>query len=248
MGGNAITTLGDGDETAVIDHVVAAQRDPTRHVTYVGIDPVAVRGDIETAADWRARTLVARDEDGLVRGVVVVDVDEARGRGWWLGPWADDDAEEPSAILRLDLTTWEARPDTAAVRDLDDDDRQPVAALHDLLFPGTHTPGRRLVDDEATSVLVSGEPPLGYVATQAQADGSCYVDYLGVARDARRRGVGRTLVAAALTRAADAGLREACLTVRVGNATARHLYASLGFVEERRAVPHRLGFSLDQPT
>ncbi len=144
---------------------------------------------------------------------------------------------EASAILALDLTTWEDPPDAVTVLPLDTEDRDDVAALHDRLFPGTHTPGRRLVRDDGTSVLVVGEPPVGYVATQVQGDGSVYVDFLGVDPGARGRGYGRALVAAALRRAAADGVDRAYLTVRVGNAGARALYASLGFDEERIAQP-----------
>jgi [ribosomal protein S18]-alanine N-acetyltransferase len=48
--------------------------------------------------------------------------------------------------------------------------------------------------------------------------------------DWRRQGLARFLVRLAITRAARAGARRALLEVRTGNAPARALYASLGFV------------------
>lgn len=144
----------------------------------------------------------------------------------------------PSAILGLELATWEDDLDTPHVLPLDDDDRDVVAALHDRLFPGTHTPGRRLVRDEGTTVLVVGEPPHGYVATQAQAaDASIYIDFLGVDPGARRRGAARRLLTAALRHAVQHGSERAFLTVYTDNTAARALYASLGFDEERIAQP-----------
>ena len=86
--------------------------------------------------------------------------------------------------------------------------------------------------------------PVGYVAVEVQPDGSGYVDYLGVAAQARGAGLGRVLVAGALRGLAARGVTRVHLTVRVDNATARALYASLGFVEERVAVPYRRGFDL----
>jgi ribosomal protein S18 acetylase RimI-like enzyme len=155
--------------------------------------------------------------------------------------------EEPSAVLVRDLATW---PDDdpagpGGVRVLEPEDRDEVARLHDHLFAGTHTRGRDLVRDGATEVLVAGDDPRGYVATQEQADGTLYIDFLGVDPAARGRGLGRTLIAAAVTRAAGAGAPAASLTVRAGNRHARALYASLGFTQERMIAPYRRGFTRD---
>ena len=159
-------------------------------------------------------------------------------------------ADEASAVLVCDLDEWPhvALPDLALVRPLEPDDHAAVARLHDQLFPGTHTAGRVLVADEGTTVHVYGdEDPVGYVATQVQADGSGYIDFLGVAPGARGRGHGRALIAAAMTALADRDVPTANLTVRVGNAPARALYASLGLQEERRGAPMRLGFRVLPP-
>lgn len=177
---------------------------------------------------------------------------DARNR--WLADLAVElgyHAEEPSAVLVADLATWPHDHDLPAasteVRALEPEDRDDVADLHDHLFAGTHTRGRDLVRAEQTTVLVLGEPPTGYIATQVEADGSLYVDFVGVDPRARGRGVGRALVAAALERAATAGRPRANLTVRDDNRHARALYASLGFVEERQIAPYRLGFTRDAP-
>lgn len=284
-----ITVLADGDEADVFAHVLAAQADPTRHVTYLGVDEVSVRADLAAPDAWRARTWVARDDAGGVVGVLTADVDADRRRVWWLGPWADDadvaralldaaeevvgtlareqefapderneqlaalalergcHAEEGSAILVCDLEGWPTTPlpDLALVRPLEPDDHAAVARLHDHVFPNTHTTGQALVGDDETTVLVLGDhEPVGYIATQLQADGGGYVDFLGVAPGARGRGHGRALIAAAMTAMADDGVPVANLTVRVGNERAIALYTSLGFVEERRTVPYRRGFHL----
>lgn len=167
-------------------------------------------------------------------------------------------AEVPSAVMVAELSrtdtdgsvsTWvdehDLPPAAADVRALEPEDRDDVARLHDHLFAGTHTRGRDLVRDDATLVLVAGDDPLGYVATQVQADGTLYIDFLGVDPAARGRGLGRALIAAAVTRAAGAGAPSASLTVRTGNRHARALYTSLGFTQERLIAPYRRGFTRD---
>ncbi len=57
---------------------------------------------------------------------------------------------------------------------------------------------------------------------------------LGVAPSWRRRGVGRSLLAAALAEAGQAGARQVFLEVRESNQGARAFYATLGFVESGR--------------
>lgn len=284
--------LGDGSAADVVEHVVEAQLDPTRHVIYLGCDRDSIATDLAAVAAWRDRTWVARDDTGAVQGVLTADVDQDMGRLWWLGPWARSAAvsealldaaeavvgdlarerefapderntelvrialdrgyvaDEMSVVLTCDLDEWPhvALPDLALVRPLEADDRAAVARLHDQLFPGTHTAGRALVADEDTTVHVYGdEDPVGYVATQVQADGSGYIDFLGVAPGARGRGHGRALIAAAMTALADRDVPTANLTVRAGNDRARALYASLGFEEERRAPPMRWGFRVVPP-
>ncbi len=121
-----------------------------------------------------------------------------------------------------------------------------VAALHDLLFPGTHTTGRTLVDsDDIRLVIVESEALCGYVAAEVHSDGSGYIDYLGVVPDTRRRGVGRRLVQAAVDALRERGAASVDLTVREDNHAARRLYASLGFTEERLVRPYRKGFTLE---
>jgi [ribosomal protein S18]-alanine N-acetyltransferase len=54
---------------------------------------------------------------------------------------------------------------------------------------------------------------------------------VGVVPDARRRGIGRQLVAGLLAEATRRGVRECFLAVRTGNAAAIELYSSEGFTE-----------------
>ncbi len=74
--------------------------------------------------------------------------------------------------------------------------------------------------------------------------GSGYIDDLGVAPAARRRGLGGDLVRAGVAELRQLEATSIGLTVRVGSDGARELCRSLGFEEERVAIPLRCGFSL----
>jgi ribosomal protein S18 acetylase RimI-like enzyme len=162
--------------------------------------------------------------------------------------WAEREgftAEEGSLVLNLD---GDLAPPTIAVRELATDDREAVSALHESLFPGTHTTGAGLVaGHDATHrrlVVDHGGRVGGYIAVEMQPDDHGYIDFLGVDPDARRQGLGGELVRAGVAELRRLGATTIGLTVRQGSAGARELYASLGFAEERVAVPLRRGFSL----
>ena len=70
--------------------------------------------------------------------------------------------------------------------------------------------------------------PLGVILCRVAA-GEMEVLTLGVARDARRRGVARALMAAAFPAARDLDAREVFLEVAVDNDPAIALYEALGF-------------------
>ncbi len=161
-------------------------------------------------------------------------------------------AEEGSVALRTDDLGVDV-PETTAVISLLDEYDEEAAALHDRLFPGTHTSGAVLlaarVDEQENDrhdrhVARLDGATIGYVATELQHDGSLYVDFLGVDPAHRGTGVGRALIATALNRRAGTAA-SAHLTVRTSNESARRLYASLGFVDEVVLVPYRKGFSID---
>lgn len=129
-----------------------------------------------------------------------------------------------------------------------DDDLATLGALHEELFPGTHTTGRQLVedrDDRHVRLVAEIEGSLaGYVAFEFQPDGAGYLDFLGVAPRFRRCGLAAQLVRAAVAALTERGATPISLTVRVDNVGARALYASLGFTEERVIVPLRKGFAV----
>ena len=140
---------------------------------------------------------------------------------------------------------------TGAVRELASADHEFVAELHDQLFPGTHTSGRQLVDGHDGShrrlVLETDDADrsvVGYVAVERQPGGAGYIDYLGVATDARGRGHGAELVRGGVAELERIGALGVNLTVREDAPGVRDLYRSLGFEVERTVVPLRRGFRL----
>lgn len=153
--------------------------------------------------------------------------------------------EEGSYVLQLD---GGLEPGSGAVREITDADRDTVARLHEELFPGTHTTGPELAaghDETHRRLVVEADGVVvAYIAVERQADGSGYIDYLGVAPAARRRGLGADLVRAGVAELRRLGVTSIGLTVRVGSEGARELYRSLGFDEERLAIPLRRGYSL----
>ena len=156
-------------------------------------------------------------------------------------------AHEGSVVLNTASMLGAATAPNNAVMELAEKHHDAVAALHDQIFPGTHTPGALLVSQtdprhQRCVVVVDGDV-IGYVATTLENDQSLYVDYLGVAAEHRAAGWGRMLITAAM-RAQHEDATHAHLAVRSGNAAARRLYASLGFTEERVLVPMRRGFTL----
>ncbi len=156
-------------------------------------------------------------------------------------------AEEGSAALRVSDLHIEVPSSSGAIVAANGTDPDAIA-LHDAIFPGTHSTGEYLfglADDRHDRFVARLDGDVvGYVATELQHDGSLYVDFLGVSDACRGQGIGRALVATAIRARAD-DATHAHLTVRASNAAARRLYASLGFVEDLVLIPHRIGFTLD---
>lgn len=205
----------------------------------------------EADDEWEsiATALLAAGRRQLSAGVdeeeIAVDARFDRCRAWATSEGFAE--EEGSAVLRLDVDL-DLEPGSASVREITDVDHDVVARLHEQMFPGTHTTGRALVTDHDDThrrlVIESDGEVVGYIAVERQADGSGYIDYLGVEPTARRNGLGAVLVRAGVAELRRLDATGIGLTVRVGNEGARGLYRSLGFDEERVAIPLRRGFSI----
>jgi ribosomal protein S18 acetylase RimI-like enzyme len=236
------------DEGQVVGVLAAEWDDDPPRVWWHG--PVVASG-----ADWQA---VADALDDAGRRLLPASVTEEEhapdARHEQLAAFAARHgavAGEGSVVLgrRLDGTSDDApraTPEGIVLRPFEERDRAAVAALHDALFPATHTPGHRL--DEGADRLVwvaehAGEL-VGYVAAEPQEDGDGYVDFLGVAETVRGRGLGTALVGTVCVQLRAHGCPSVHLTVRTSNVAARRVYARCGFTEERELVPWRRGFTV----
>lgn len=92
-----------------------------------------------------------------------------------------------------------------------------------------------LGDNGVFGFVALGSAPMGVILCRVAAD-EMEVLTIGVPPAARRRGIAKALMAAALGAARQAGAREAFLEVAVDNDPAAALYAGLGF---RRAGVRR---------
>jgi ribosomal-protein-alanine N-acetyltransferase len=90
--------------------------------------------------------------------------------------------------------------------------------------------------------LAAEDEPAGFVLVRGAAD-EAEILSLGVLPAARRRGVGRRLLAAAIARLAAAGVRRLLLEVAESNEAARALYAGAGFSQ----VGRRPGYYREGP-
>jgi putative acetyltransferase len=99
---------------------------------------------------------------------------------------------------------------------------------------------RRVLEARDTHfVALRGEEIIGWCDVLAQsADVRKHVGVLGmaVADSARGRGVGRTLITAAIAHATERGLTRLELTVHAQNVVAQSLYKSVGFQHEGTQV------------
>jgi ribosomal-protein-alanine N-acetyltransferase len=104
---------------------------------------------------------------------------------------------------------------------------------------------QRIFDTESPMrfALIAGSgPPTGFLVARAIGP-DWEIENLAVAGQARRRGVGRALVAELLRRASHAGAASVLLEVRKSNQAARALYESSGF----KVLASRAAYYHDPP-
>lgn len=141
------------------------------------------------------------------------------------------DAGRPFALTRLAETDWrvfsalrlKALADTLGTDDPQHRDESTFTAAQ----------WRRRLRVHAQFAAVLDDRPVGLIGAQRENTASVYLYSLWLEPGARRRGLGRALVSAAVDWARTEGARTVTLRVHATNDAARQVYEDLGF----RIVP-----------
>jgi len=231
------------------------------------VGAVAVEWDDEVGRSWIMGPWVAHDDDrwlplaGELLDAALAQVPPAiarhemsgdtanhhlaalaAARGWW--------TTEVNHALSVDegiVASWAdgAHP-TGALRPATPDDVEAIRALHDAEFPGTYATAAQLVEGQQDGSRVTLVVPDGargiaaYASGHVQDDGEGCLDFVVVHPDHHGQGLGRLAITAiARELLPRAPLRRMALTVQDHRATARGLYAALGFRHEVSFVGYR---------
>jgi len=234
---SAVATNGD----EIVGWLVAELDLEIGRVWWLG--PFVTASNWATVADALLAHAVAKLPDQIAQQEFAIDAAFADLAAWSEGHGFHAD---PGSVALAMEGLLAASP--ISTRALEVGDHDTIAALHDRLFRDTHTTGRQIVEStDPRHVRLAAEIDgvvVGYVAAEHQADGSGYIDFLGVHEEHRGAGIGGGLVAAAAEALRARGCGRVHLSVREANAAARALYVRLGFVEELTLIPLRKGFSL----
>lgn len=109
-----------------------------------------------------------------------------------------------------------------------------------------------LLGDGAITVLLAGDPPLGFALFRLRPSlwakaADAYLEELYVVPEQRRKGIGRALLEASIEAAREAGANHFELTTGETDKEARALYESRGFTNHEGAPdgPRMLYYELD---
>ncbi len=165
---------------------------------------------------------------------------------------ADGDAFYRSKGYRPEGLThvYETSRETAIFSDsmcrvLEEHQFEEFKRVHNHVFPSTYADGREIIEQldphKQVLVYVNHGEVLGYVRALVESEKEGYIEYLGVRSDARRQGIGRKLLHAALGYLiAERGNDIVSLCVSDGNTNARQLYENVGFALKHTGVNLRL--------
>lgn len=105
---------------------------------------------------------------------------------------------------------------------------------------------REVLGDPQTSILdpggaillaVDGDKPVGVVALMVMGEDTVELAKMGVRPEARGKGAGRMLVAAAIAKARDMGMRRVYIETNSALGPALKLYREAGFLPLKERVP-----------
>jgi ribosomal protein S18 acetylase RimI-like enzyme len=157
--------------------------------------------------------------------------------------WTESRIDDVLVIDRSAAALWPDKTPTTKIRPIISADITSLTRLHDSEFPSTYYTTHELLqraDRGEHVVLVASARDgtlAGYVAARVQPDGEGFIDFVAVDERARRDGLGRHLVTAAVRHVLPlSATGRVCLTVRDDRTAARGLYQSLGFVVEAQTV------------
>jgi aminoglycoside 6'-N-acetyltransferase I len=140
------------------------------------------------------------------------------------------------------------------LRRLTEADVLPWVAMRRRLFPidsvevaGEEAAAILAKDSEAAYAVRDGDAWLGFIELRERSHGEgCeaspvgYIEALWTEPEARRRGVARQLVAAALAWARGRGLSDLCSDTQIDNLVSQAVHRHLGFEETERLVTYRM--------
>jgi ribosomal-protein-alanine N-acetyltransferase len=134
-----------------------------------------------------------------------------------------------------------AEPTDVTIRGVEEADLGAVVRIEQESFsqPWPYTAFERFLDAIGFLVAIHADDVVGYVVGDVSTEYRCSVGHvkdLAVAPDARRHGIGRSLLVRSLVTLAGEGATLVRLEVRKGNETARALYRDVGF-QTARHVP-----------
>lgn len=158
----------------------------------------------------------------------------------------------PAAALIMPRDVWMRgkayAPVTNSIQLLEPAYHDQLRQLHPQTFPNTYATADELIahhnnGENMVFIQAEGKQLCGYIAVQIDESSECYIDYLGVAPEFRRTGIGRKLITKGLQWGfSHPAVPLAHLTVNRENDAAIGLYVSLGFTHERTLVGYRKRF------